>query len=302
MEDNIYIQTRTPDKVELAHLVNQAKGEDRTMAQFAKDCQISAPTLSRIVNGKMAKPLTDDTIKKIFDSRAELSDSYLLDRLRRANGMLTEEELRRTRSKISIYAKQAQLLEQKTRMKNIIVTELFDRGVSVVNATCHSFRMDDGTTACEVFPGRIGDMAVTLNIEQPDSDVWAFYWFPQEPEEPEKNPRRLVHTIIRNMSSLFLVDAWQPEIIKGLKTSFVFSHPQVFERFLSTLKDAKLNTEMSAILLDMQAGCVKEERWLPGQAPSTEGSLFSRPKVDLDGEDSGDEEDYGLFNLINDPL
>ena len=57
-----YVQVRTPDKIDIAHLVNIAKGPDRTMAQFADECQISASTLSRIVNGKTTKPLAYDTI------------------------------------------------------------------------------------------------------------------------------------------------------------------------------------------------------------------------------------------------
>ena len=267
-----YVQVRTPDKVEIAHLVNRAKGPNRTMAQFAEECQISASTLSRIVNGKITKPLTYDTILKIFNCREAKDDEFLLRMLISANGMKQKGEHENSMAQYSAYVKRNQMMDRQTTMKNIVVTELFDRGIPVVNATKHLFRMDENTTAQEIFPGRIGDMAVSLNDKNPSELVWAFYWFPQEPEA-EGDFKITVHQIVRltinAIAKLLLVDAWQPEVINGLKTSFVFSNREVFEGFLTTLKDAKLNTEMSALLLDLNKGCVVEERWLPGVVMAT---------------------------------
>ena len=50
------VQIYAPDKQKLAELVIKAKGNKRTMAQFAIDTGISAPTLSRISNGKISNP------------------------------------------------------------------------------------------------------------------------------------------------------------------------------------------------------------------------------------------------------
>ena len=169
-------------------------------------------------------------------------------------------------------------------MKNIVVTELFDRGIPVVNATQHSFTMDQDTTAFELFPRRIGDMAVTLNVTQPLETVWAFYWFPQEPDQEGERvitARQIAHRTIDAISRFLLVDAWQPEIIKGLKTSFVFSNSEVYECFLATLKDAKLNTEMSAILIDIHTGNIIEERWLPSKLVEGKVSIFNKAKLDI---------------------
>lgn len=294
-----YVQVRTPDKVEIAHLVNHAKGLNRTMAQFAEACQISASTLSRIVNGKITKPLSYDTILKIYENRATKEHEFLLGMLLSANGMRQKEEHENNLSKFSMYARRTQLMNRETTMKNIVVTELFDRGIPVVNATRHRFGMDTNTTALEIFPEKIGDMAVALNDAQPSEAVWAFYWFPQEPEsegDQKTTAQQIVRRVISAVSRLLLVDAWQPEVITGLKTSFVFSSEEVFDRFLITLKDAKLNTEMSAILLDIQAGCVLEEQWLPGITQPKEKSIFDTAKVIPN---TATDERYDFFDLLD---
>ena len=82
-----YKQIRTPDYARLASLVSQAKGPDRTMAQFAETTGIGASTLSRLVNLNIKKPLSMETIIKIYEGRANAEDEYLLEALARANGM-----------------------------------------------------------------------------------------------------------------------------------------------------------------------------------------------------------------------
>ena len=64
--DTEYVQVRTPDIMRISEYVIKAKGINRTMAQFAEDCGIGASTLSRIANGKISKPLSEDTVKAIF--------------------------------------------------------------------------------------------------------------------------------------------------------------------------------------------------------------------------------------------
>lgn len=284
MEENtMYVQVHTPDKVEIAHLLNRAKGVKRTMAQFAAECQISASTLSRVLNGKIAKPLSLDMIQKIYNSRAAKEDEFLLEHLIRANGMRKKEDHERSLSKFSMYARRNMFISKEISMKNIIVAELFDRNVPVVNANRFALMMDSNTTASIIFPGKIGDMALTFNADSSNMEVWAFYWFPQEPEldgERKILAKHIVRRAIEQVSNLFLVDAWQPEVIKGLKTSFVFLNAEVFDGFLTALRDAKLNTEMSAVLLDVDSNSVIEERWLPGSKSANGQSIFCIPKGD----------------------
>jgi len=301
-ETTMYVQVHTPDKAEVARLLNRAKGSKRTMAQFAAECQISASTLSRILNGKTAKPLSVDMIQKIYNSREVKEDEFLLEQLIRANGMRKKEDHERSLSKFSMYARRNMFISKEITMKNIVVSELFDRNVPVVNASRFALMMDSDTTASIIFPGKIGDMALTFSTEPTNMDVWAFYWFPQEPEldgERKILTKHIVRRAIEQVSNLFLVDSWQPEVIKGLKTSFVFLNSEVFEGFITALKDAKLNTEMSAILLDMDNNSVLEERWLPGSVFACDQSIFCRPKGDL-VEDSGNE--YDDFDFSKDDI
>lgn len=71
------------DKLALGQLITEIRGE-RTMAQLAEQCNVSPSTLSRAVNGKMTKPLSQELIKALA---AKSDDPFMLERLVRANGM-----------------------------------------------------------------------------------------------------------------------------------------------------------------------------------------------------------------------
>ena len=88
--DTEYVQVRTPDIMRISEYVIKAKGINRTMAQFAEDCGIGASTLSRIANGKISKPLSEDTVKAIYEHRAPES-KILRDRLCKFGDELLEE-------------------------------------------------------------------------------------------------------------------------------------------------------------------------------------------------------------------
>ena len=56
-EEN-YIQSRVPDIVALGNLLKMGKGNNRTMAEYAKQCGASPSTFSRIATGKITQPLS----------------------------------------------------------------------------------------------------------------------------------------------------------------------------------------------------------------------------------------------------
>ena len=78
-----FVVVRVPDKLALGQLITEIRGE-RTMAQLAEQCNVSPSTLSRAVNGKMTKPLSQELIKALA---AKSDDPFMLERLVRANGM-----------------------------------------------------------------------------------------------------------------------------------------------------------------------------------------------------------------------
>ena len=89
-----YIQVRTPDIMKIGEYVVKAKGANRTMAQFAEECGIGASTLSRIANGKIRKPLTEEVIRSIYEHRDEESN-ITLNAFMRLNGFMEKERYER---------------------------------------------------------------------------------------------------------------------------------------------------------------------------------------------------------------
>lgn len=87
MGQNIkYIRVSEPDKDELARLLTKAKGDKRTMGQFAQECGASPSTFSRIVNKEIRKTSSDELIKAIAE-HADPDSKVTLDALMAAHGM-----------------------------------------------------------------------------------------------------------------------------------------------------------------------------------------------------------------------
>ena len=53
-----------PDIKQLAELANRAKGS-RTVTEFATQCGVNASTMSRIINGKLSSPISDELLVSI---------------------------------------------------------------------------------------------------------------------------------------------------------------------------------------------------------------------------------------------
>lgn len=81
-----YIRGRPPDKVKLGAFVRKAQG-NRTLNQFAKDCGVSAATLSRLINGNYSRYYSNEILEKIakqIDSDSGITPLMLFE----ANGMV----------------------------------------------------------------------------------------------------------------------------------------------------------------------------------------------------------------------
>ena len=75
-------------KKERAELIKRAKGESRTMVEFAEKCGvITASSFSRIMHGNMTKPLSRELIDAIFINAVPTAN-LTYEELMRANGMI----------------------------------------------------------------------------------------------------------------------------------------------------------------------------------------------------------------------
>lgn len=291
-----YQQIRTPDMAALANYVNKAKGPERSMAQFAEDTQIGASTLSRIVNGKITKPLSKDVIIRIFECRANQEDEYLLDALARANGLLSPSYAKRVQAEDSFAAKRNAEASRANMMKNSLVAGVVACGLPV-DGTINNRIVHVNDDVPLVFPRRRGDFTIKLRAEGILSSIqeWSFFLYPQlTDEEIRQRPDRFViRMYLERITPWFLLDAWYPEQLRGNKFSFVFLDESLFNAFIEALQPAKLNNEMTVLLMDRYTFEVRKEVWLPGNYDQlTNISVFEMPMpTNNDSFYNDDEED-----------
>lgn len=81
-----YVRVREPDKKKLAELVLKAKGENRSISAFARDCGVSTSTLSRLINMETSKANSDDLIAAIA-AHADPESGVTLPMLLNAHGL-----------------------------------------------------------------------------------------------------------------------------------------------------------------------------------------------------------------------
>ena len=280
---NEYEQIRTPDFARIGDYVNIAKGRERSMAQFAEATGIGASTLSRIVNGRSTKPLSKEVIVKIYEARADQESAHLLDLLARANGMFPKEFAERVKTRDHYAAKRNEEISREHMMKNALIAGAVSSGVSISQVISRPIYR---TSICKTFiPRRRGDFVLELapidnNVRERYS--WTFFLYSHIHDELDDDRhlsvKQIVYNIIERISGWFLMDAWDSDIVKGDKFSFCFVDEAIFQEFIDTLQEAKLRTEMTAILMNPTNFTVEREVWLPGQYKRlTEDSVFLTP-------------------------
>lgn len=278
------VQVRTPDYAALGKCVIAARGKNRTMAQFAETCGLTQSMLSRIVNCKMQKPLSTETLYAIYEHRDNIEDEMLLDALARANGLGTKEMLARSQDKNSALFRRDNDINKRIQMKNTILNEVFDRGIPISRVKDDRFLgVPDSMSA--LYPRTRPDFALQISPESSITGItyWAFHLVPfaTNPEAPHRmgNPRFLANEFIRRFSNLFLIDSWDPTFFDGCKISFLFSDEKLFYEVINILEIANLHNEMTLILIDCANSTVEKEVWISGHYKQmTNISIFDIPK------------------------
>ena len=282
------IQAYAPDKQKLAELVIKAKGPDRTMAQFATDTGISAPTLSRIANGKINNPLSLDILDKIYTHRCPEAD-FSFSMLQIANGMVDPQVVERGKDYVERFTSiQEQGIALERHAKNAIINAVMDRG-AVVQSIPSDFNNRRNESPFGI------QLAYDFTLYLPDAPQQLWYF------EVVNGSKRLptgMGNVFNKASRLFLLDAWAPEFLANQKTSFVFEHRTPYEQFIRRFKGAPIKSAVSAILIDASTETVLEETWM--SATPEVPSIFAQEVTDL-GEIATwteEEADYELFELL----
>lgn len=281
MPEEEYVEAHLPDKAKLAMYIKQAKGENRTMAEFASACKsgnsksVSASTFSRILNKKITKPLSVELIDTII-ANAEDPESLSRDDFLRANGMVPKSEWekenrsRHVEDRIAVYE----------QIKHIIADELYARDcmLRIYPGFPREELPESSFYLCS--PSRFA-----IKIQGYEPKFWNFqahipmyeYYFDLSDEKAciAGNMREL----IEYWHSIFLQDTWEPETLKDVKNSFVFTDTKYYETFCDMMMKIKVNTYMSVILIDTGKNMVVEEKMIPRHDGKTLPCLFDQKRT-----------------------
>ena len=291
-----YVQALPLDIPKLGKYIRDAKGEGRSMTQFAEICKVkSQSTFSRIMNGKIRKPLDADVIKAIVDNRCDPEHNWLdYEVMMRANGMIPKERADRLKDPDpdrSRYARQ-RLEEDRnsTGFKNLVFRELSARGYLIGGDGFLSNILPEGDFDFPPVMKSFGyyleknnsikkDRSFSQIAEEEETRYWLFLTVQTENDD-ERDIRFEYRSGMRRLSLLFLRDAWEPDTLKGIRYSFVFFSKAVFDYYKERLKQAEVNGRISLLLADPEGdGEIVEEFFLPRKSGIVPKSLFSEEKV-----------------------
>lgn len=288
-----YVQTRAPIKSAMTDIINAMKGPDRSMADFSTITGISTSMLSRIVNGNYTKPISPEILKKIADSKTESCPLDLEDLLE-ANGMVTKEAASHITLREDRRQKMAEQVRRRKAMKDIVIDELFARGIAIKmlgipdKPASHMSKLFEEAIVC--------DRAITL----PDEEYieWGFFMLPftRDSDNSARDDEYYIHWIISKYAVIFLQDAWEPENSKHNKFSFVFADKTYFEMFVEALQVSKLNNRISAILINVNERKVIKEHNFPCMNFPETGSLF---EMSVQQESERDNGELGQMSLLD---
>ena len=269
---NDYIQLYNPDKDKMAEALLSIKGVERTMTELAAESGVSQPMLSRILRKEYTKPLSFYVLSKLFTS-ASPECLLLFEDLLKYNGMVSREEAEGV-NRVNLVDDDKMLKKQ---IRGVMTNSLLNLGMPVKKLTASDTREQKESRIFSEY--MVCDLAVTLLEHKPYIE-WGFLFLPvnKKEEDTEKSFQSFARMIIRKYAILFLEDAWAPERLTDQKFSFVFIDEDYYKAFVEVLSEAKLNSRMSAILVDMQKSKVVSEHVFDSTMYGQEESLFRNHK------------------------
>ncbi len=285
-----YVEAYVPDKVQLAAYVNLAKGSERTMAQFANACGVSASTLSRIVNHKITKPLSVELVQAIVKNASD-KERVDYESVMRANGMLPKDRQEQRNPAGSKFMEHSESrMKLGVTVKNAIVDELYARG--------HMLQFFQRLPVDELPKSRFRltrYSTFAIHIQGYDPRYWNFVVnsmrFRSDDEELSEDKKMFIRRTMDRYAPVFLQDAWDPESMRDIKTTFVCVDSEAFALLKDLLGHARVNTYMSIILVDTEKQEVVTEFSIPRKDGKELTSIFLEDKIAA----SDEEDDFEMW-------
>lgn len=290
-------QAIVPDFNELANLVNAAKGDDRTMGQFAEECGTSSSTLSRVVNKRNTRPMALELLKSIAE-HAALQSNVSFEQLLRANGW--RKKIRKDSPMDRDISRRREMMNREGAVRNLLSNELLVRGanVKVVSRSMMSADRVTMKTGYSVY----WDIVFETNVFN-GYDTWAIEINPQvivQDEEgkrtPMSDPRWLSRRIMERYAIIFLCDQWEPELLEKRKITFAFVDPQIYRIIKNNLIEAETNNYFTLMLVDLEENRIIEETPLMNKYGDGCSNLMDIPKVIDDDMYAEDDDEWHRFS------
>ena len=267
-----YTRIRQPDRDKLAELIMRAKGDGRTMRQFAEDCGVSPSTLSRVVNKKTIGANSDELIDAVYRN-ADPESGITLEMLLDAHGMVPR--LRNGRTKRFEHS----LLEK--NIQDIILMEIIDRGFDI------SLPKEDLLHSALNYPHK-SDYALYTNAVGEKRGLWEFeIWtlaFMGKAGEQviQRQVMRLRQKILMCLGMMYMGE------MKCSKLSFVVTEEEVYEKLTESVKGCKLPDAISIILISLEENRILDEYQMPLKSGEIVPSILDTPKFEYENEKETD--------------
>lgn len=267
----------------IANIVNMIKGDDKTSQQFAAELGISSTKLSRIMNGRITRSLSEELLISIAEHMNEDVRPHL-SILIRANGMVEQRkcevpdqlDMHLTKQlRVSDKVNQRRYREEVDRniLAKMLMGELFFRNKKGSLLGVH--------TKCPINKSFINDENEHIYdiVIQIKGDTHTCYWAIDVIFKKFKHASRRADFIFRQEYDLFLLDLWNPELYREkVVHTFVFFDENEYEEFLDKTKDIKTNGVFSIMLVEADGGAVICEHIMQNLNTEQPRSLLSSVK------------------------
>ena len=284
----VYIQMMSPKLETVVSVLTDAKGQERSWADYAKDCGINPSTMSRVINGKLKSALSVKTLDKLYRNRAEsckLSyEEFLL-----INGWIDKDKQRdMIDQSIAEHDEFDRLYDC---MVQTITSGFYKRSIPYTRLDRIGDRTPNEEEIMKLF-GNISGMLLQVG-EGEKIESCGFEIVPlmldKNDASSEETVQRCVRLAVENYATIFLEDAWHLDERLSDRVVFVFVDRLVYEAFLDSFKKRRLNHYMTALLLDIDKSDVLDEQPLGDQTGKTFSGLFDAPIIERSGRRFGEQ-------------
>ena len=285
-----YNRSRLPDKEKLSELLLKGKGEGRSMAEYAEACDSSPATFSRILRKSIQRPLSEELIRKIVDNAAE--HCLNMDDLMQANGMLVLRAVRHPRQNANKPVSRQGASDMIPQIRSIVHDELYQHDLIPMFMPALPLQNEEFFPASRFGLGlaALAEDSIVLHLLKFDPPFWMLVPDMGETQDvqeassaKDKNGAKdaaeqtvILKGVMKQIGPFFLKDHWEPDTLKNLKVTFVFTKRERFEVVRKALTDGqvKVNGCFSLVLMSTSDKCIVDHYFLPSETGKGVGYPF----------------------------